>query len=225
MKKLILISSITALLAFWVVVPSSPVKADPAKYDLQSFINGQNLTLSNNTTLTYPITNNVQFIDPSGNINEISGSTNGAGVNWPNPVVDVNIYPDANAQPLTNCRVFVRLNFTNALPFANQNFTNGVATNGITPNTSSSNLVTLTFGFSGDGTNYDGVGVGGTTNLFVWAVGLSTTMTNGYVMSTNLPSGFTTGARKMRLLSIVANNTGSSAGILVNGCWLGMWHP
>lgn len=210
--------------ALWTACYDNGLQASDSafKYDDQSFINGQNIGLSNNTTILYPGTN-VLFVDFSGNINYQGNNTNAAGVQNPFPLADCNIYPNGNGDAISNVTIAVTMNYTNILPGPNQNFTNGAATNAFGLGPKATNTVTITFYRSVDGFYFDNSGAA--ANQFVLVITNSLVNTNGFTFITNLPTSFTTGARKIRVASILTDNLGSGTGMLLNRLRLGSWHP
>lgn len=204
-----------------------------ASHQSQTFIHGQQLIVSNNTTVTNGEIG-VFYISRGGQ-NLQSGFTNTVLVTNGTTVVtntinindgwaeDCNMVADNNGQSESNVCVTLMANWTNIfLPPQQNAFPLGAnPTNVITlPNVNATNTLTLTFVRQCDtsfGNISQSYGNNTTNDSFTWNV---VVLSNGITMSTNLPAAFCAGARRIRLLTVAANNTGSSPGVIVNSVTL-----
>ena len=214
----------------------------------QSFINGQMLYLTNNTTTTNPsffsflnggvVGNNTNpFISLNG-FNTLSGitnlvlSTNGTTVftnlnqvgpiwaQYPNPVLPSILNGDVNS----NMAVTIACNYTNILlaPRQNQFLTQyATPTNWFTPNASNLNVATFVFMRGASGYYGDNWMNYGTNSQDLWFVPVTNYASIGTTVITNVPVGWEIGADHMALWKIIVNSAANSQGVMVNQCFLG----
>lgn len=180
---------------------------------------GQNLALSNNVTIT-PTNINLYYISP-GLTNVSSLTTNTAGNIVPTPISSSSAFADENGNAGTIVFGF-RLNMTNFVLGPNQNVlitTN--TTNLFTPTATSTNTVTFTLGRSCMGDTNFGTTAGDKFTFSVNAGGIA-----GGIWYTNLPTAFTSGAKRIGILSIQSSDaTNSPVGVIVNWAALSGFAP
>jgi hypothetical protein len=216
----------------------------------QSFLNGQTLWITNNTTVTNPGyynfinhfasgDNGNWFITLSG-ANVQSGltntvlSTNGTTVitnlitllpywsAFPNPIIPSNNNGDAQ----NNAAIWVAMDYTNILLGPNQNtFPTQYATptNYISPGNSNVNVVTFYFALGANsayGDSYMNYDTFNTNDFFSFAV--TNQGAAGVTYRYQLPTQFTTGANRIMFWkATVSNISTNTPGIQLNQLWLG----
>lgn len=212
MKKL----SIVFLLAF-----ATAAFGASKEFRTQSFINGCNVIVSNNTTLTYGVSTGFYFF-PSASVNlnatnayVQSGIANTVNTNLTNPTAFklVEGFSDANGNP-ASAAITIGIGSTNVFlppfttwPPVSTNFYPALIA---APSVSATNVVTFTFARAVMGTNF------GTTSADKFVVAISATATTPIVVSTNLPTWFMQGTSAIQLLTVTADNATSSPGEWVN---------
>lgn len=161
------------------------------------------------------------FADANGNV--CSNWAIGIQVNSTNLLLDSKpggSYPSAPLTWYNTNGLFIYGNvtnvFTNSFGIVSTNISTYYPIPPITPNATSTNVLTLTFARE----VLPNVFSTNAVDTFVWAVIPGVNGNSGvspYMLSTNLPSGFLTGSRKIRLVSIVsAAAPGTSLGELIN---------
>ena len=201
--------------------------------DATFLANGTYVGLTNNTTWTnvngtVPASTNTWYFSYTAGTNVLGGWTNSQGILIPQPFVDVDLRPDANADVNPNSALFAVINISTnlTLPFGMGVWPGGYGTNQpisyVQPTAGSTNTELFVFTRSIDGVNF------GTAaqDQFSWLI----TPTNGvategyWVGSTNLPTSFLQGAKKLRVFSVTTGNN-SSPGNVLDVLKLGQWGP
>lgn len=213
-----------------------------------SFINnGTFVAISNNVPYLFDTASNVWFAPFQTFTNVYAGTTNGnsIGLTWPQAFVDVAIPPDGSGEANANLAICVVMgitnNFwsfagayqnTNAGPIANNVqspvIRNLIATNNINAAIgSSTNTLTFTFAPVIEPFNLSMPSSGWVSDkTFTFSV--AGTNTQAVVFTTNLPSTFTQGATKIRLIKVGIDNLGGAsppAGIVIDALNLRGWTP
>lgn len=216
-----------------------------------SFLNGYNLVVSNNITVTSGTSTNLPYTSWRGQdvfslSNQFVIYTNTANGNITNTIqvpdfwTDVRGFTDKNGNCCSNACIVIALNSTNAffppgqnsLPNPNNpnNQTNWVPV--ITLTSASTNTMTFTFVRSGDPqanqypiTTPGGVAPNtfGTTALDQFQVVIGAGGTSASVICTNIPPNFLTGTKWIRLSSVASSSAATSPGVIVNVIKLGTW--
>ena len=210
--------------------------AGTMSHDTADFINnGTYLSISNNMTWNFGSASNAYFFSYSSGTNVYASSTNGNAATLLNPpaVVDVDVYPDMNADVNPNVAITVTAGvYTNynlaryqsPVYIQQTNFVG--AFNGLMPtNTTATNTVTFTFVPLADGENPDQSGpYQGINKSFVFTF-IPTTNNAAVTITTNLPTGFLQGIRKIRLASIGVSSVSTSPGVTIDRIRLVGWKP
>ena len=210
-----------------------------------SFINnGTYVAITNGINWTFDTASNVWFAPFNQFTNVYSGTTNGnANLNtWPPAIVDVTVPSDGNgdANPNLSIQVVIGLtnNFyvfsgayqaTNAGAIANSVMSpvirNAIATNNIT-SVIGQGTNTLTFTFAPVAEPY-GISMPSSgwisDKAFTFAV--ACTNNQATVFTTNLPTTFTQGLTKVRLIKITTDNQTGGVGTVIDAITLRGWSP
>jgi hypothetical protein len=213
-----------------VVVLAMTSSAFAGMHVANDMLNGCNLIVSNATAVT-PASVGLWYVGNVGGFitNIQSGSVNPGNTNIYNPSVwgAARTYTDTAGDAVANVAIAVGLSDTNlffppgtALPGSgwmgqSTNFLPAMAL----PTAATTNVVVFVLQRACRDGNY------GTTaqDLFTFAVtgtGLTPTIVN-----TNVPVGFLTGTRQVRIKSITADNSPSSPGVIVNFVTLSGYVP
>lgn len=198
----------------------SPIKeANAASLVNASFINGQNIVITNNTTINFTSTNYYLVGLNGTNVQALGTNVTGQFLNQPG-LVDVDYWADANGNVNTNANISITVGSSNFVQRAYQNIPVSLQAVPMVPITSAStNTMTFTFVRAGDGTNF------GTSAQDQFVVLFGASATAAVTIVTNLPPNFLTGTAKIRLSSIVASSASTSPGIYVSSVKLNGYRP
>lgn len=194
-------------LAFGLLLAASTQAA--VGFDSESFINGQYMYVTNNSTTVYGATN-VQVVSTSGDRLFYSVANSSIPVTL---VSGVSYYTNTL---VSNTNVVNAAAWKDVDAFADRNGNVGAMNITVIASLESlaaTNAVTFTFQRVPDGTNPETVSSAANPLVFVFAV---TGNTNN-VFSTNLVSAFSTANAKIRLKTIVTANSSTNAAVLIRG--------
>lgn len=223
MKKLFILAAVTAVT---LAVQGVEIRVFP-------LINGNCVLLATNSTIYWDSTN-VLFQTSDGahmlSLTNDPGLTNRNGPRWSR---DIPVFPTTTGEVNSNVGLSVRFGDTNMITtlisnagysasgfFVVSNASNpvqvGSATNWypLFPAGTITNTYTLTFIRSVDGLNYPDARLAGANapaaiDKFVWAIPFGGLCTN-MVFTTNVPSAFLTGAKTIRLGSVLNSPTATT---------------
>lgn len=253
MKKII---ALFLLLATGMVVSAQDGSPAAPRHRTSSFFSvpATYVCVSNNYTLLYGSTTNTTFVPLAIGTNVVGGASNsvaGIGTTYPFILGDVFVNSDANGNNpsasisiaynqvtnyVGNAASGSSATFDNLGATGMKNwpvypgFTNSLGAPGIPVslfgnNVNETNTITVVFAVSRDGFNF------GTTAIDKLSVQFSTAASvitaNGLVVqTTNVPSAFLQGARKLRCLSIGTSDAGGTAnGVTINALNFNQWIP
>lgn len=233
-------------LSILAVLVGSIVAVNAAVWSTQPLLNGYNLQVGTNTTVTSGYTNYL-FTSLNGQVlysltnNIINGVLNTNSI-APDAFKVVQVFADGNGDINANASITVLVNQTNWIPVVTTNSQGqyyvsswSIAPAGYTPymypattntyatfNANSTNLITFNFVRSTSAMD-DPNPVWETSAAFSFSV-----TANGVTpvaTITNLPTSFLQGAKQVKVSTIVTGTSVLDPGNLINGIWLGQWKP